>query len=277
MRLFLILASLLLASGLAPAVAEADSRMIIYTLPVKHRTPESIVAAIEPMLAPGGSLSSSGNKLIIKTTSQNFQELNLLIDELDTPTAQLLVSVRQEGVNNSQQAGVGVTGGIKRGTILLNGEPAQQKQPQEQYDRKTHVTVTRNSGWGNKTSSYQLRAQEGEPVFIQTGQQIPIQTRYGIVGGSTTEYHAVNSGISFVARLAGDGVILDITQQQQTPVEGNRIETQSLRTQVSGRLGEWISLGGTQSLNGSRERELTRYRSTQGQNDSNIYVKIDRY
>lgn len=273
---FLVMLSL--PNALVPAYAAP--KMIIYTLPVKYRTPESITPAIGPLIAPGGSISTSGNKLIIKTTAENFQEISLLIDELDTPVAQLLVSVRKEGVANSQQSGVSVNGGIKRGTIQLNGQPLPKSTPypnQDTVTTRSRVTVNQSSGWGNKTSSYQLRAQEGEPVFIQTGQQIPIQSRYGIVGGTTTEYHAVESGISFVARLAGETVILDISQQQQVPVEGNRIETQSLRTQISGRLGEWISLGAMQDQLQSRDRAITRYQTQGSQSDSNIYVKIDRF
>ncbi|MBB3168297.1 hypothetical protein [Simiduia aestuariiviva] len=243
--------------------------MIIYTLPVKHRTPESIMSSIAPLLVEQGTLSAAGNKIIIKTTRENFQELALLIEELDTPAAQLLVSVRQASIGQQSQSGFNSYGTITREKILLNGQPAPKTSHQ--------VSVKRSTGWGEKSSNYQLRAQEGEPVYLQTGQQIPIQSRYGVVGGTTTEYHPVTSGISFVARLVGNTVILDITQQQQEPVGNNRIETQSLHTQVSGRLGEWIALGGTQGRFSSTEQGILR-RQTEDRNDTlNISVKIDRY
>ncbi len=264
---YILLVALLISSFHGVQVA-AEPSMIIYTLPVRHRTPESMVGALSPLVDPGGQISISGNKFIIRTSAENFQELVHLVEELDTPAVQLLISVRQQSQQGTQDRGLTTQGAITRGKVTLDGKPV---------TRDSQISVKRSTGWGTRESSYQLRALEGEPVQLQTGQQIPIQTRYGVLGGSTTQYHPVESGISFVVRVLGDQVLLNVTQQQQRPVADNRIETQALHTQVRGRLGEWISLAGVQRQSYQDSRGIIHYQTTDNSLDTNISVKIDTF
>jgi hypothetical protein len=60
-------------------------------------------------------------------------------------------------------------------------------------------------------------------------------------------YKDVGRGFYATPRLNGERVTLDITQQadSQTGYGRGTIDTQRLSTTVSGRLGEWIELGGS--------------------------------
>jgi hypothetical protein len=259
----ILLATVLLLSSLNGGLALGEPSMIIYTLPVQHRTPESLLGALSAVVDPGGTISVNGNKFIIRTTAENFQELAHLVDELDTPAIQLLISVRQQAQNTGKQSDLEM-----RGNVTTNGRS---------LPTETRVAVKRSTGWGNRASNYQLRAIEGEPVRIQTGQQIPIQTRYGLVGGTTTQYHPIDSGVRLIARLIGDQVLLNVTQQQQRPIGENRVETQELHTQVRGRLGEWIQLGGVQRQSARDERGIIHYQTTDQTLDTDISVKIEKF
>lgn len=259
--------------------AMAD-QFVIYTLAVKHRSPESLVAPLQPMLHSGGHISTSGNKLIIKTTPENFQEIVLLVDELDTPSRQLLISVRQKNSGNSSAGGLTTHGNITTGTIRADGQPvtSTKTQSSRNYPTQQTVTVTKSTGWGQGESSYQIRAMEGERVYLQSGQQIPVQSRYGVVGGvaSSEYYHPVMSGVSVTARLRNGQVILDL-QQEANKVDGRNIDSQSLSTQINVRLGEWVQVSGIQEQGNTKNSAIVSRHATSSQQDSAIYIKVEAY
>jgi len=60
-------------------------------------------------------------------------------------------------------------------------------------------------------------------------------------------YRDLGSGFTARPTLAGDTVTLEIGPRQETPLRDPRgaVQVQRLSTTVSGRLGEWIPLGGT--------------------------------
>jgi hypothetical protein len=72
----------------------------------------------------------------------------------------------------------------------------------------------------------------------------------------------------------GDQVILDISQQDER-VGGAGIQSQSLNTQVVGRLGSWLQLGGvSESSSSSNGGILSRSYGTGG-NELSVWVKVD--
>jgi hypothetical protein len=53
------------------------------------------------------------------------------------------------------------------------------------------------------------------------------------------------------------------------------IDIQSTQTQVSGRLGEWISIGGVDQQSQAGQSGVLRQRSTQGREDMSLRVKVE--
>lgn len=53
------------------------------------------------------------------------------------------------------------------------------------------------------------------------------------------------------------------------------IDTQSTDTRVSGKLGEWITLGGVSEQNQADQRGFVRRYSTQGRDDTSLRLKVE--
>ncbi|MNY81641.1 hypothetical protein D3C86_2233000 [compost metagenome] len=53
------------------------------------------------------------------------------------------------------------------------------------------------------------------------------------------------------------------------------IDIQSTATRVSGRLGEWISIGGVNQQSQAEQGDVLRQRSTQGREDMSLRVKVE--
>ncbi|HNN09251.1 MAG TPA: hypothetical protein PKM62_09970 [Azospira sp.] len=241
---------------LLPAFALAQQEMEI--IPLKNRTVDQVMPVIRPLVEPGGALSGMNNQLILRASRKNREEIKLALAALDTPARQLVIRVTQnrdaamarsgaeafgsvgnDNVRITQRAtGAGAGGGtvvIRRGDSVVGGQ----------------VVETRSTRTASAAQSVQVV--EGGRAFINVGQSVPLPMQQVVLGPggaivtNTTVYRDIGQGFYAEPRLAGDRVTLEISPQFDTP--GNAgygsVNTQRVSTTVSGRLGEWIELGGS--------------------------------
>jgi len=86
---------------------------------------------------------------------------------------------------------------------------------------------------GGESVDQQVQAMDGGRAYISTG-----QARF---------YSETATGFEVVPRIAGSVVNLEIYAQQENYVRGGAIQGQRASSVVSGRLGEWIELAGSDS------------------------------
>ncbi len=98
-------------------------------------------------------------------------------------------------------------------------------------------------------ATQQLQVLEGNWASIQTGSSVPVleQRLHALGVESRVRYKDVLSGFEVLPRVNGERVTLDIRPQRAalSRLGNGAIDVQALQTTVSGRLGEWIDLGGT--------------------------------
>jgi type II secretory pathway component GspD/PulD (secretin) len=93
----------------------------------------------------------------------------------------------------------------------------------------------------------------------------------------STSYKEIGTGFYVVPRLSGERVLLDISPQKEQLVSGRdkSIATQRIVTTVSGRLGEWIELGGISQRNEGGETGWA-HGTGQTSNDSQqVWVRVE--
>ena len=194
---------------------------MVEVIPLRFRTVEQVVPVLRPMLkGEGSTVSGHQGQLIVRTSPANLEEIKRILASIDTPARRLLITVVEDA--RSIEA-----------------------------DRKTQS----------------VQVAEGSTAFIRVGQPVPVQqvTR-AVIGGQVVEqvvggtryqneYRDVVSGFYALPRLSGDRVTLEISSQREAPsgaVQGGGY-TQRAVTTVSGRLGEWMEIGGiAQSASGEQ-------------------------
>src|SRR6185503_16119852 len=77
-------------------------------------------------------------------------------------------------------------------------------------------------------------------------QRLVIQTPSGPVIQETTTMQGASTGFEVVPRVSGSNVFLEVAPQREqfAPGGSGAIQSERLVSTVSGRLGEWIELGG---------------------------------
>lgn len=221
-----------------PLVAQTS----LQTFQLQHRDADELIPVIRPLLDPRGGISGTGYTLIVRSTAENLSEIAGLIVSLDTARRNLLITVRHDEISERQHNGLRGGGSVqdRHGRITLGqgGTP------------RLRIRSTRERD--NSRGSEQIRVLEGTWAHIQSGQDMPVpqqtivQTPSGPVAQQSLEYRDVSSGFEVQPRIHGDQVTLAVRPYRARPADsgGGAIATSSLITTVSGRLGEWIELGG---------------------------------
>ncbi|WP_407316309.1 secretin N-terminal domain-containing protein [Pseudomonas sp. nanlin1] len=248
-----LLISLLLLFS-APALAATQ------VLPLNHRTSAELLPVAQDFLGREGTVKAYGNQLIVNADPAKIDELSALLDQLDRPARRLLISVDTSDSNNADTQGYSINGGSQgvQGRVIQYG------------------TSNRSGG------VQQVQASEGTPALIQVGQSIPVTSSqsdgYGRVQ-SQTQYRNVTQGFYVTASVTGDTVHLNISTNNDRISEQRQdvVNVQSTDTQVSGRLGEWITLAGVNEQTQLNRNGLARNYATQGRNDMTLRVKVDAF
>jgi hypothetical protein len=255
------------------SVAQAAS---LTTLQLRNRTAAEVIPIIEPMLEPGDVITGHGYKIFLRASPQTASDVQQMIDALDTALKMLQISVFQgsrqtlESLSLSgslriagDNAGVGIgnSSGGGSGNITYDSGGASAR-------------VNANSARQSRQSSpvYQVRVAEGNEAFIETGDQVPY-----FAGEDGTVFHNVTSGFYVLPRIHGDSVTLEVSPFKNalsTSRSGN-IETQSANTTLSGRIGEWLQIGGVSEHSSYTQSGTASYSSGNSKRKDRIWIRAD--
>ena len=218
MRLF----PLLLAVVAQVAVAQGSLEVIT----LRHRTAEQVIPVLRPLLEPGGVLSGQYNQLIVRTSPANLAQIRSVLDSIDQPARRLTISVRFDAAQDSVRSSV---------------HDSRSRQD-ERVDQRIQVL-------------------EGGRAMISGGESRPlrqrqvIQTPGGPVIQESTVIQETATGFEVVPRVSGSTVHLEIAPQREQFVgRSGAIQSESVSSTVSGRLGEWIELGGASNVSSRSDR-----------------------
>lgn len=267
----------------------AAEEMRLEVIQLNSSNAEQILPLIRAFVVPGGMMTGSGSKLVVKTTPTNLNEIKSLLVQLDVPPKQLRISVSQNIDEQGNLARDQVSGrvGGDGGSIQL-GEPRYRSDGASVRYRDNNGNVIGYDGTRTRTNrenhnTHFVTTIEGRPAFIFTGESTPYSNRsyyngpYGEFTQDNIDLVQTDRGFYVTARLNGDQVQLDIAAQlDESPNRQNGvIQSRSTNTIASGRLGQWIPLGGArQTASGNQSGILAR---TRGREDSSydVWVKVE--
>lgn len=239
MSLRTFVASLLL---LTSSMALADTQVIT----LQNRTSTDLLPIAQDFIGKNGKVSAYGNQLIVEASASKIKNLQDLLSQLDTPAKRLLVTVDTRDNNL----------------------------PETNSSTRVYSTASRDGG------TQQIQVTEGVPAFIQTGQSVPLTSTqtdgYGRLL-TQTEYRDVTRGFYVTATVTGNTVHLAISAQRDrmSQEQPDVVNVQNTDTQVSGPLGQWITVAGINGQNPTSQQGETLTYSTQSRDDMTVRVKVD--
>lgn len=224
---------------------------VVDVITLHHRTTAELLPVLQDFVAKDGVIKAADDKLIIRTHPANLTELRALIAKLDTPQRMLLITVKQLSGEAAHQAGA-----IMKSQSTAN-------------DQATHsVQALQTDTSDHADREQQVRVLDGGEAFIDMGREIPIsdfaraQSHSGVLMKQETRYVGATTGFYVHPHLTGDTVSIDITPFHTTqsgiatPPEFN---TQALHLTVSGKLGEWLTIGSSSVDTDDKDKKIIEY------------------
>ncbi len=234
-----------------PVSAEGDLEVIS----LRHRTVEEVMPSLRPLLEPGGVLTGMQGQLILRASPSNRAQIRQALAALDAPLRQLRITVRQSLESGAEKREAEFYGRAEAGNVSVAAPPAGSGGVRAEVGTgKVRIGARLDDRDMNQFSriTQEIRVVDGGQAFIRAGTSLPMTQRdviwgpYGHTVRESTVYRDVDSGFYVRPRVVGEHVSLEINPVQQTMSAGNPyvIVGQELRASLSGRLGEWIAVGG---------------------------------
>jgi len=257
--------------GLVWSLPVAAQRL--HTIELRQRPAAEVIPLIQPFLRPGDGISGSGFKLFVRTDEDTLAQLRQMLDSLDQAAQSLMISVRRGHQRSGYDRHLGARGaavihdGGVDGAVAVHGR--------DRYGQRSGGELQR------------VRAIAGEPAFIQTGLQVnrPDYRRYigpeGTVVRRSYSTQDLTSGLYATVQMQGnDRVRIELSSEDRhpRPQRYGRIgaAVQNVSTVVSGRLGEWIEIGGVNRSWSGSSSGLASAGAAAGGSDDPVYIKVDR-
>ena len=267
---------IMLVLGLA---AQAQ-QTVLEVIELNYRDADQVIPMLKPLLAPGGTISGMQNRIIVRTTPQNLAELRKVLDAVDAMPRKLQISVRQESTASGTASEAEISGSIgnDRARVTVPGTRSNQggNVVIRSGDDRVRGRASQSRSATTDSNVQTLQVLEGNEAFIQVGQSVPVRSQ-SAQGGETVQYRDAGAGFYVKPRVSGNQVTLSISTQRDSVADPNSgaINVQRVDTVVSGRLGEWIELGGIAQESAQRDSGTVYRRSVTGSDDRRVFLKVE--
>jgi len=279
-----ILAGFILLLFSAPVWAEVE------IIALKHRSAEEVLPVIRPLLDKGDAASGMNYQLILRTSPRNLEEIKRLLESIDVAPRRLKITVLQNvdsetvarltevsgNVGLSREARIAVPdSGDSRGLNVELG--------QGQDSLKARVISTRSLE--DERNTQQLQVLEGNRALVRSGQSVPVPQRqvihnqWGTQVIDSTQYQEVDSGFYVLPRISGDRVTLEISAQNDALVPGSgdqpAMRVQQASSTVSGRLGEWLEVGGLGQQKDHDDSTISTRGASRAREQRSVLIRVE--
>ena len=235
---------------IAPSIVAAD-QTILEVIQLKHRTTNEIIPLIDPFLDKQGALSGMQGKLIIRTTPENLREIKQLLNEIDNAPRRLIITVKQDVDSTTARSLLKLSGGISKGGVQVKIAGRTGNRGFVVSKNSLKVQALNNQNLERDHITQRIQVLDGGHALIHIGKSLPIPLRnkihtpQGTRVIESTEFRDVTIGFIVAPSVSGNNVTLEVSPQRNTPHHQllGAVNIQQINTSISGKLGEWMSLG----------------------------------
>lgn len=232
------LVRLVLAALFTAFIPASNAQQALEIIPLRYRTVEQVLPSLQPLLEPGATLSGSRGQLFLRASPSNADDIKRALATIDRPAKRLQISVRLDDTLERERRDLQASGSIGSGGVRFRG------------------------------SAQDSRTNTGERVDQRV--QVLEGSQATIFAGRSNDYQDLGSGFAVVPRLSGGLVHLELVQQHQAGLQGQR-----LSTSTTARLGEWTELGAMAQSSARDDRGIGSASGRHASQSKRVWVKVE--
>ncbi len=263
--------------------AQAQSMTVIE---LENRPAAEVIPIVQPMLKPGDAISGEGFKIFLRASPDTRASVQRMVEFLDVALKTLEVSVFQGSARDLRRLAGSASVQIDSDNVRVDvGDEGDA----DAAGRARYSTAGGNAAVSGSTTQgsvrdvpvHRVRVTEGTEAYIETGEHIPYflnSAVFGVQGfAAGVEYRNAVTGFYVLPRVRGENVVLDVSPYKDSRVDSGRgdIAVQSASTTVTGRIGEWLMIGGVAEQITRTDRTTGSTVRTEGARDSGIWIRAD--
>lgn len=279
-----ILAGFILLLFSAPVWAELE------IIALKHRSAEEVLPVIRPLLDKGDAASGMNYQLILRTSPRNLEEIKRLLESIDVAPRRLKITVLQNVDSETVARLTEVSGnvGLSRGARIAvpdSGDSSGLNVELGQGQDRLKARVISTRSLEDERNTQQLQVLEGNRALVRSGQSVPvpqrqvIQNQWGTQVIDSTQYQEAGSGFYVLPRISGDRVTLEISAQNDAFVSGSGdqpvMRVQQASSTVSGRLGEWLEVGGLGQQKDHDDSTISTRGASRAREQRSVLIRVE--
>lgn len=272
---------------LIPAILYAQDSVKVFQT---QQPAQTLIPTIAPLYGNTAKITARNNTLIVKASTQILSEIEQLLNQIDKPLRNFLIEVASSLDDNDRYQQDSIEGKIKigdNGTIVSRAPEQNNPNLSTRYEKNGSVIKTIHTRRNNSRSNpnnFKVRAVEGNWSYIQVGQKVPYYTSHYPAPynrhyplQNSVQLEDVTSGFDVYPTLNNDLVTLKVRPHNRSmdKEHPNRINTRSIDTVVTGKLGQWIYLGGTTNQLNEKEHGKTYSTKRRSDLDNNYKIKVN--
>jgi hypothetical protein len=258
---------------------------MLEVIQLQDRTVDEVVPLLRPLVGEEGAVTGMNDQLIVRTTPENLEQIRDVLRRIDRAPRQLLITVKQGTRTDISEDSAAFSGRLRpedrtrlsipdRGT---GGLSVERRSGRSAIRGRVDILRTQS----DDENIQQVRVIEGREALIQIGKSVPVtdytDTFDDVEGQVLTEYLDVTTGFTVVARVNGDRVRLDISpwRENLSAAGSGDVQVQRLHTTVTGRLGQWLDIGGSGQGLSERESGIVYRITTHVEDRHRVLLKVE--
>lgn len=258
------------------------AEMAVEVIPLHSRQVEEMIPIIQSLLHGEGTVSGINGQLIVRATPRDLAEIKKVLTQLDSPPRNLLITVKQ-GLRESlekEEAAVAADVRIGKGRVIISPDGGSLRNGGVSDDGGVTARLGKESVASDAMDVQRVRALEGRAAMIYVGQSVPFKQEHVVRNGSniiredSVTFKEVTTGFSVLPRLQGNQVTIEVNPTRSTFVDG-QIEAQSLSTTLTGKLGEWMELGGIVQKGRAQRSGIGSHATSSSDERRSVFIKVD--
>ena len=234
---------------LTSTVFAAD--LMTKVIPLSYMSAGDAEQALNPLLAPGETISHTGNQLIVNVSPETLTKVRSVLHQIDIPPVVFNIFVHQDQSN-----------------WLATSD--------------NNDVVYGTSGTNNTSGNFQsVQVMSGASALISTGSNVPVVSSVGAGdwnSGVAYDRVDVKEGFLVKPQLEGSRVKLTISRvnSRADNINAQQIDTQNVNTTTIVPMDKWVKLGssGQADMSSKPSTDIVYSAGASYKDKATVYIKV---